>query len=80
MTGKASETAEGGSMIDVDMESLPKYLRRSMDEYEQSKGNRNYEGLYWWQLNSDINCAEVDGDISPVVANTLRVEVLGMYS
>lgn len=65
-----------GSMMDIG--SLPEYLRRSMDEYEQSKGNRSLEGLCWWQLNSDINCAEVDGDISPVVANTLRSEVLGM--
>lgn len=62
----------------ADVESLPEYLRRSIDEYEQSKGDRNLEGLYWWQLNSDINCAEVDGDVSPVIANTLRSEVLGM--
>lgn len=63
---------------------LPKYLQISLDHMKKSweiedSGNRDLHwDLYWCELYSDINSAEIDGVISTDQANYLRRTYLRM--
>lgn len=49
------------------------YLKKAAEGIEDSRWD-----AYWDELNSDINCAEVDGLIDHEQANALREKYLGM--
>lgn len=63
---------------------LPPYLQTSLKHMMDSwriidSGGRDLRwDLYWCELNADINCAEVDQDISPEQAWYLREKYLRM--
>lgn len=63
---------------------LPPYLNDSIKAMQSrwdiiEAGGRDRDiDLYWSELNADINCAEVDGNISSTQAWYLREKYLGM--
>ena len=64
--------------------ALPVYLKNSLDEmiacWERlDRGEAdNHWDLYWCDLNADINCAEVDHEITSTQAWYLRERYLRM--
>ncbi|MBO5495296.1 MAG: hypothetical protein J5964_06215 [Eubacterium sp.] len=63
---------------------LPRYLKVSLDKMKKAlelmEGGKKYlrYDCDYCELQSDINCAEVDGDISPDHAWYLRSKYLGI--
>ena len=57
---------------------LPIYVERSIEYYNTVKDNPLRWDLGYCDLQSSINCAEVDGHISSEEARLLRKKYLGL--
>ena len=63
---------------------LPLYLQHSLEQMKKSweiedSGEKDWHwDIYWCELNADINCAEVDQEISHEQADYLRKKYLRM--
>lgn len=62
----------------VDESTLPKYLRISIEEYEENKDNPLRWDIYADDLYGSINSAQHDGEITKQEADELRKKYLGL--